>query len=205
VEELFAWYNLIFYIPILISIILVFSAAGFGADADIDADTPDVEFDADAEAEVDGDVDEVPIILRALSIIGIGRCPLSVVLLTAFLIFGGTGLILNQIFAPFLAFVSVIGAFFSMLFFTRIIAIGISKLMPGTETYVVTNDHLVGLAGELIMKTSTQFGMAHVYDHHGGLHKIQCKTYKGELPSGTHVLIVDRKEDVFLVEKDPQF
>jgi hypothetical protein len=192
VEELFAWYNLIFFLPIIISIALVFGA-GFGVDGDID--------DADVDADIDA---ETPVFLKALSIIGIGRCPLSIVILSALLIFGGSGIVLNQFFAPWLPIASVGGAFFSMLFFTRIVATLIGKIMPGTETYVVSKDHLVGVAGKLVMNTSTDFGMAHVRDHHGGLHKIQCKTYKGELASGTDILVVDRKEDVFYVEKDPQ-
>jgi hypothetical protein len=194
-QQLFAWYNLVFIIPIVIGVILIFSA-GMGVDGDIDAD-------ADADVDADGDVEEAPVILKALTIIGIGRCPLSIVILSALLIFGGTGLILNQIFAPLLAFVSVIGAFFSMLFFTRLLATIISKLMPTTETYVVGGDHLVGLAGKIVLKTTTEFGQAHVFDHHGGLHKVQCRTYQGELPVDSDILIVDRKGDIFYVDKDP--
>ena len=195
--ELLAWYNVIFYIPILVSMVLVFGA-GFGVG--------DVEMDADADIDADAEVDvgHESAFLKALTIVGIGRCPLSIVILTALLIFGCSGIILNQFFAPLLAIVSVVGAFFSMLFFTRLIATLISKIMPGTETYVIHHDHLVGVAGKLVMNTTTEFGMAHVHDHYGGLHKIQCKTYKGELPSGTDILVVDRQDDIFFVDTDPQ-
>jgi len=199
-ETLFAWYNVIFIVPLLIACVLVVGA-GFGVAGDFDAD---VDVDVDADADIDADIEE-SLFIKALSIFGVGKCPLSIVVLSALLIFGGAGIILNQIFAPLLAPISVGGAVVAMLVLTRLVAMIVSKLMPRTETYAINSAHIEGLTGKLILKTTTNFGEAHVRDHHGGLHKIKCRTYQGELAKGTPVLVVEKKDDgFFYVEKDPQ-
>jgi membrane-bound ClpP family serine protease len=203
-ERLFAWYYLIFEIPLIVGIILVIGA-GYGMSSDTDVEV-DADVDAEAEAEIDGDGIEDSMVIKVLSVLGVGKCPLSIVVMSASLVFGGTGLILNELVqTKWLVPISIGGAFFSMVFFTRLLASIVSKIIPGTSTSVVSKYHLDGTTGKAVTKITTKFGMAHVLDQHATLHKIKCRTYSGELALGTPILVVEHKTDgFFYVEKDPQ-
>lgn len=189
VQDAFAWYSVIFYAPILIGMVLIFATiAGFGGDADIDADA-------------DHDIESDSWSLKALSLFGVGRCPISVILFTGLLIFGGTGIILNYIFAPAFAIVSVIGAFLITLFSVRFVAIAVSKIMPSTETYAVESEDLVGLSGVVVITVTSDFGQIHVKDNNGGLHRLNAKTYdsKTTFAPDTKVLVAEYKDGFYYI------
>jgi len=196
-NEFFAWHNLIFYISLLIGILLIFvSTMGVGdADADVDHDIG-----------VNTDTD---LFIRVLSVLGVGKCPLSIIMFSFFLIFGGAGIMLNVIIPPAIALVSVAGAGFAALTLIKIVATTVAKLMPNTESYNVDKESLKGSYAEVTMKVSSDFGICHVKDKYGSLHKINARSYQkdGEeektFPVGMEVLIIDRKDDVYYVE-DPQ-
>ena len=189
VEDFFKWYNLIFYISILFGVLLIAAMAfGLGADSDID-------FDADGEIDIDS-----TFFSKALSIFGIGRCPASIVMFTALLLFGGTGIILNQIFAPYLVVVSVAGASFTMLTLTRVIALGVAKIMPNTETYGITSETFIGRLGRVVVKTNEEFGKVQVVDEYGSLHRLSAKAFEGSsYDIDTEVLIIDYKDETYFV------
>src|SRR5690606_28027527 len=132
------WYNLIFYIPILLGVVLIgTSVMGIGADTDIGMD-PGVDIDADVGTEHAVDTDNFEIeteghdglFTKILGVFGIGRCPISIVMFTAFLLFGITGLIMNTFLPSWMAIISVGGAFCVTLIGTRFIALSVSALMP---------------------------------------------------------------------------
>lgn len=201
IQEALAWYNVIFYVAIILGMAFVFvSTLGLGADGDADLDG-DGELDMEVETDGHGESD---IFQKVLSLFGVGRCPLSIVIFSALLIFGGTGVILNFIFAPMLAWVSVVGATVSMLFLTRFVAVTVSAFMPNTETYAIEPEHLIGTTGKVVIAVSTTFGKVVVRDHHGSLHTLDARAYSGTHPVGKRVLVVEHKDKVFYVDDNPQ-
>src|SRR5688500_2668567 len=102
-EWLMLWWNLIFIVPFGLALLYlgVYAMSGFTfgeAEADFHADAPDM--DADAEIAVDADADadgadlhadagsHVPIHIAAMSWLGIGRVPLSLVLMVLLMTWG---------------------------------------------------------------------------------------------------------------------
>jgi hypothetical protein len=193
-NDLLAWYNVIFYVPLLTGICFIAIAGMGGGDAGIDADA-DIDVDADADTDL-----EDSLVGRALSIFGIGKCPLSIVIMTSLMIFGGSGLILNRLILPFF---SLIGAFIVTMVLTRIVATTIGKIMPSTETYTVGPEHIMGLSGTVVIRVTKDFGQIHVIDHLNTLHKLKCKTFPEapSIPSGKKALVVDYQNGFYLVEE----
>jgi len=190
--ELLAWYNVIFLVPLVIGVCFI-TVAGLGT-GDADA-----EMDADLDADADGDF-ESSLVGRALSVLGIGRCPISIVIMSALILFGGSGLMLNRLLLPFF---SLIGAFVITLLLTRLVATTIGRIMPSTETYTVGPEHLMGLSGTVVIRATNEFGQIQVVDHLDTLHKLNCKTFDDAptILSGEQALIVDYKDGFYLVEK----
>jgi len=96
--HIFNWYNLIFYIPLILGIILALGVVlGFAdmahgdVDGDVEADIDgDIDGDADADADSDADQDSDDIGgLRVLSILGFGKVPVMLVIMTMLLVFVG--------------------------------------------------------------------------------------------------------------------
>ncbi|MBN1611625.1 MAG: DUF1449 family protein [Polyangiaceae bacterium] len=100
-EELFAWYNLIFYLPLALGVLLVLGMALGAAEpshdlGDHDAAGPD----GDAQAGADGDAHDAEHDAGGgshslLSLLGFGRVPVMILATTMCLVFGGVGVILN--------------------------------------------------------------------------------------------------------------
>ena len=98
----FVWHNLIFLIPLSLGVLLVFGAAsGAIGDADRDIQTA-CDVDADAQVEADCDVGASDLVIEVLSLLGVGRVPLSIVVFSASLIFGTAGFIANLWLEPHL-------------------------------------------------------------------------------------------------------
>lgn len=193
--EVFAWYNVIFYVSIVMGMsFVIVSILGLGADGDADIDT-ETESDSFGENEA---------FQKVLSLFGFGRCPLSIVVFSALLIFGGSGVILNLTFAPTFAWISVVGAALVTLLLTRIVAVTVSSFMPNTETYAIEPDHLIGNTGTVVIKVNESFGKVTVRDHHGSLHTLDARSYKGSFPIGKRVLVVEFKDKTFYVDEAPQ-
>ena len=88
--NLLAWYNLIFLLPLAVGLLLIFgNMAGIGADADADVDH-------DADADHDHDAGS-KLFLHVLTALGVGKVPLSIVMMLMCMIFGGIGMMLNFI------------------------------------------------------------------------------------------------------------
>lgn len=227
VDFLFAWYNLIFLLPILTGIVATLAAtSGFGMEAG-ESDGPETEteshasggFDADSDSDSDADGDNVPdhaieahsdgnLFERALSLLGVGRVPLSIVITVASLTFGVTGILLNTLLLPIwkiptlIASVSTLGSFIAMFVITGGLARWLSKILPSVETYGVSNTGLEGRVGILVLGANTEFGVVHVLDEYHQLHRVQCKTFKGTLSEGTEVIIIkyEEAEKIYYVE-----
>ncbi len=222
--------NLIFIISLGFGILLVLGAVlGFiGHDADHDVDH-DIEGDHDVghDTEHDHDTDnerghnplavapagegnERSFFSRLFSYIGIGRVPVTIILMIMSMVFGCTGLIVNAalqslvsvyVYAP----VSFAVASLVSFFLTGKIARGLNRVMPMTETHNVRKQDFVGTTGTLLLPADQKFGLARVLDSKGGVYDIAVRTENGELPKGIEILIIDydQEQDCFTVEANP--
>lgn len=221
-QELLAWYNIIFILPIGLGIMLALgSALGMGghdaaADHDMDHDLDhgvDHGTEHDHDASHDHGVGKGPsFLMSAASILGVGRAPVMVVLMMATLIFGALGFILNQalktyLLTPYIYFWISLGvAFFGMILLTGKAASVISHLMPTMETAIVTKHDLVGQCGKLLVPTDAVSGFAQVKDGEGNVHNLPCRTEQGRLATGKDVLVTDydAKSGKYVVVERPE-
>jgi hypothetical protein len=207
IHEIFAWYNVLFGLSILIGVVFILASIwgmDIGGDMDVDADI-DADADVDADAKVSGPDDSF--VGKALALLGLGKCPLSIMMFTASLIFGGTGLLLNVFFAPGAAWISVLGAFGAMMIFTRFVSNTVALIIPRTESYGVVPEHFIGMTGKVYLTVSEKFGQIHIHDHHGSLHTLDVRAYPGAIyPVSTQVFVVEYNPETntFFVEETPQ-
>jgi membrane protein implicated in regulation of membrane protease activity len=224
VQLLFAWWNLIFVVPFGVALLYlglyVFTGLTFG-DADLDHDLSvdhevDVAHDFDADHDVDADHDhDVSIddggmsFLSLLALIGVGRVPLSLVLMILLILWGSIGFALNQLLAQWIGATAMVGVI-SMpatmavsLVLTGLIARVVAKVLPTNETYARKRSDLVGTSGEAILPIDAGFGLVTVRDAHGDLFQVPCRVAEGEaaIAKGTRVVLFeyDAAKSVFYV------
>lgn len=220
---IFEWWNLIFLLPALAAVLyLMLLATGTVA-----GDAGEIDADLDADVDVDaGDVhgfehafgeaarasthDGGPgALLHVLSLIGIGRAPLSLLLISFFLLWGFFGWVGNGIFGSVLSspgrfiWPSLLLALISATVLTRLLANGLRRVMPATETYAVSNRQLVGKLASVRYAVSATAGSAQLYDDQGRLHEVPARVLPGEapIPAQTDVVLwrYDADANAFLV------
>jgi hypothetical protein len=220
-DHLLAWQNIIFYIPLAVGLLLVFGSAFSGhvheASAHHDVEHG-VEHGQGGSPKDGGALDgshghdhDGAFFAKALSMFGVGRVPLTVVLMLVSLLFGGIGIIANTILSSFGLPASLYGpiaiaaAFVGMLALTRSAIKLLNRFMPTTETYRVSRHDFAGCTGTLLLPADTASGYAQVKDHEGNVHNIKCRTVQGTLPKGEAILVVKYEQDTqtFLVDTDP--
>lgn len=219
-DYIFAWQNIVFFIPIAVGIILVFGSAFGGHDADGDHD---VDGDADNDGDVRGaghiddpshqhaDGVEKGLFGKALSVLGIGRVPLTMVMMMASLLFGGIGIVMNTILSALISVpwiyapISIAVAFLGMVTLTGNAAKLLNRYMPTTETYRVSKHDLAGQTGVLLLPSDTSDGLAQVKDHEGNVHNVRCRTLKGPMPKGGEILVIEYDEgtNTYVVDANP--
>ena len=183
---------------------------------------PEAEGDLHADAEADGHghasgesmpSHDAPFYIQALSWLGLGRVPLSILLMVLFISWGAIGFCVNFMVAPLLP-----DAWMSLLISLPIAAVGstnltrgvmlvMSRWMPTTETYSHRRAELVGTTGEALFAIDRKFGLVTVRDRHGDLFQVGCRVYGDSAPieKGTKVLLVDydpEKELFYVKEYD---
>ena len=219
--SIFEWWNLIFLLPALAAVLyLVLLATGTvaGDAGDIDAD-----LDADVDA---GDIHGIEHafgeaghashsdggpggLLHVLSLVGVGRAPLSLLLISFFVLWGFFGWVGNGIFGSFLSspglfiWPSLLLALVGAAVLTRLLANGLHRLMPATETYAVSNRQLVGKLASVRYAVSATAGSAQLYDDQGRLHEVPARVLPGEAPIAAQTDVVlwryDADANTFLV------
>ena len=172
-------------------------------DADVDADADvDVDADADHDAGADGDHDhdhdhdhdvgDASPLKAALTWLGVGRVPLSILLMVLFLAWGATGFVVNQIARPTfaedwqVAIASLPAALLTALLTTRLVVRAIDRWIPLDETTARRRHDLLGLAGTAIYAVDERFGMLSVRDDRGELHQVPCRLAAGHPPVPKH-------------------
>ena len=219
-----AWHDLMFALPLAIGIAMAAGVAlgGLhGQQGDTDTGHGDAGH-ADAGHDLHHDAHSVDLNLpnqparrplgRALWILlGLGRVPLSLVMMVGPLLFGATGWILNAILATVIAaphvyvWLSLAGATIVSLLATGVLAHLIGRWLPLNESFSTRNEDLVGCVGHLVHAASPITGLAHVHDRRGNLQQVQCRTEDGALAKGAEVLLVsfDDRTQRFIVSQDP--
>jgi len=205
--ELLQWWNLIFVLPFIGALfyilMLVSGAVSTGHDGELNVGVEtdfdighDVNLDHDAGLEHVHDL-EPGMLTRALNFLGIGKVPLSIIIISFCFLWGFFGFASNTLLAPILpslifVWASLAIAFVVSLSLTRFLAGVMARIMPATETYAVSLEQLVGKWGETITTVDETFGQAHVHDDAGVLHTVQCVVKSGEttIPRGSQVILL---------------
>jgi len=217
---------------------LTFGEADAGHDFDGHGD-----FDADSHIDVDGDVHDLHVADHdastdvdhdvhgdaqhdtehggsgrgaghVLSWLGLGRVPLSIVLMVLLISWGTIGLLVNLALwprtgtGPVVATYSLPAAIIGSLLFTRVISTLVTRLLPTNETYVHRRHDLLGCTGEALFPIDSQFGMVTVRDTDGDLFQVPCRVREGEdtISKGHRVRLVayNGKQQIFYVIGQPQ-
>ncbi|MBI2483361.1 DUF1449 family protein [Candidatus Uhrbacteria bacterium] len=204
-EWAFAWQNIIFLIPLVFGVLMVLAQAlGLHGDGDTDADH-DVAHDAHVGHEHDGssseqhhDTHHEGFAAKALGLLGVGRVPMSTILASLGLLFGGVGIGINRMLESILPVpivygmisvaVASVAAFMGTGFMARLIA----RVLPKTETYSLRKEGLVGRTGELLFGIKPgQEGVLLVRDPSGSPHQVTARLERADqfLPKEAKVLI----------------
>ena len=231
-ELLLAWWNLIFELPFGLGLLYlaVYTLSGWtfgetGADgamdhdidASLDADghlsfEHDVDADTDTDSHVDGhDTDQDHAsgssLMYALAWIGVGRAPLSMVLMILLLSWGAIGFCVNRLTdnraldqsVPLAIVIAGSGS----IFITKIIAALVGKYLPTTESYARRRHELLGSLAEALYPIDEKFGMATGRDDRGERFEVACRTEADKPPvaKGAAVQLVGytAKERMFYV------
>jgi|SRR3989338_6645099 len=219
--ELLQWWNLPFVLPFVAAVGYLFLLATgtvsagheFEADADADADADlDHGYDHGIEHSVGHGEQESGVAVKALSFLGFGRVPLSLILMSFCFIWGFSGWAANKVFAgvlffPFLYFwPSAFVALISSVFLTGYIAKMLAWIMPATETYVASNQDLVGKVAEVRYPITEAAGSAVLYDDFRAFQEVSCRVAPGEtkIPIGSRVVLMryDDEDGIFVVRRD---
>jgi len=202
--ELLAWWNLIFLLPGIVGAMLVLLSTlglGHGHDAggavhgDIDADhDADVHHETGADG---GDHESDSSLKDALSLLGVGRVPLMVLmpmlcLLYSFLGFGVnqvlSGVLPVEVFLPISLGTALVGSFFLGGGLARIMA----RLLPQEESYASSYHALTGQTGKVVLLLSPTEGYAQVRDRYGNLQEVHCQSLEGKpLWKGQSIIIAN--------------
>jgi hypothetical protein len=168
-------------------------------DAHVDADADhDVDSDADQDADSDSDhdADDAPAWLTLISWLGVGRVPLSVLLMILLMSWGFAGFVTNAFlnehkFADWqLAVFSIPIALIASTLFTRMFARLIAAYFPTTSAPVMRRHQLLGSVGEAILPIDDNFGMAAVRNDLGQLYQVSCRAESVSIPTGAKVQLV---------------
>ena len=208
--ELLQWWNLVFLLPavaaLLYLLLLAFGALpAEGHDGDVHVEPgPHVEVHgahieihpSDLPDDIGHGADTDPF-RGALGLIGVGRIPLSLVLMSFFFLWGFFGWVANQVFSsvlplpalfiwPSLA-VALVGAGA----FTRFLAVRLGRVMPSTESYGASSSELVGRIADVRYALTETSGTVQLYDRYGTIYEVPARVMPGEspIPSGARVVL----------------
>ncbi|HEY8747461.1 MAG TPA: hypothetical protein VIM11_05790, partial [Tepidisphaeraceae bacterium] len=188
-------------------------------DHDLDADG-DVDHDVDADHDVDGDADgdhdagshdgdasrgiDTPVHLAVLNWMGVGRVPVSIVLMVLLLTWGVAGFLSNaalQERGQAAALISIPVALILSVLITHTVSAAIGRYLPLYETSARRRHALLGLVGEAMLPIDERFGMVSVRDATGDLYQVACRAQAGSqvIAKGSKVQLVsyNAKESLF--------
>jgi hypothetical protein len=193
---LLSWEWIIFFAPLGLAVfVALFAAFGLGEhDADAHAD---VDTDVHAEGGADG---HEPL----LSLIGIGKAPVSLVVLCLLLLWASAGLAGNLIWGTDRIWLSLLVAGLAALLGTRAAATQFARLIPSVESHHVERNELIGCEGTALYPITESSGTIRLFDRLRNLRQLDSRAYGTDasvIPAGTTVVVMDydKQRQVFLV------
>ena len=141
----------------------------------------------------------------ALSYIGIGKVPLSVLMLSFCLIWGSSGMVSLEMFSSLPGSLGVLPAMgvagTAAFFLTGMAARLIHRIMPTEETHTIPRQKLVFETARVRFRLTPTSGEVTLTDPLGTLRNLPCRveSYEAEIPAGQEVVLYryDRERDVF--------
>lgn len=200
-DWLLAWWNLIYVVPFGLGLsymgLYVATGLSFGdGEADVDGDG-DLD-DGDHKIHFGGDT--------WLELLGIGRVPLSVVVMTLLMSWGFIGIVINRLLFEMLPglllpLVSIPLAGIGSATITGVLARIVARIMPLDESSAWRKHELVGTIGEALYTIDSRFGKAAVHDPQGYRFQVPCRVGEGTppIPKGQRVLLVEFDQDTYIV------
>lgn len=182
----------LFFIALIASVVLMGINAIAGVDHDHDVDH---DFDHDVDQGHDGD----GLVGRAFSALGVGRAPIMLVLLIFLGVFGSTGIILTLAlrFMPVVLLVPLTHSLSILvsILVTKFFSSRLGAVMPKTESYGITDDHLLGCEGVALYTVNESSGSVQIRGPRGDIYKGQARTQGGEVIAANEKVIVVSCED----------
>jgi membrane protein implicated in regulation of membrane protease activity len=160
---------------------------------------------ADSDHSADGAHPPHPhpgLVASMLSLLGVGKVPLSILIISACLIWGGIGLVLNLVFGSETVLRTIAFSIVGTIGGTRLIAEGLSRVLPSEESYHTPKEELIGQVGEVLYAVSATSGTVRLCDPTGNLVDLDCRTGGPEpIKAGTRVVLTDYDptSDLFFV------
>ncbi len=155
------------------------------------------------DIDADSDPSAAKHSLHALTWLGVGRVPLSILLMVLLMSFGAIGFVTNQFFAGWIdswpvALISLPIAFVGSLAITAGVAQSLGRWLPMSETSARHRRELVGLRATAVFGTDERQGVAMVRDPGGDRYQVACRTLPGREPiaGGTEVVLVKYAEEL---------
>jgi hypothetical protein len=173
---------------------------GHDHDADVDGH-PAIHGDVDG----DGDVDFAD---SMLGFLGIGRVPLTMLLLTFCWAFGSTGFLTQWIAykvtgALFPSLIASAIAIVPAIFLHGMVAKGIAKITDRDDSTAIHSDAFVGKTATIVIGQTTKGKptQAKLKDQHGQTHYLMVEPHREEdsLQAGEEVVVVARRGSLFEV------
>ncbi len=136
--------------------------------------------------------------MALLSWLGVGRVPLSIVLMVLLLFWGSIGFMTNILARPQVgdgwhaALASLPAAALGTLLLTRGVVLAMARWVPMNETSARRKHALLGRVGEALYDIDDKFGLAGVREESGDLYQVPCRIADdvAPIPKGTRVKLV---------------
>ena len=183
---------------VLLALVQVLGLGDWGVDADLDVD-PDIGADADASLQP-GMVEGL------LTLLGVGRVPLTIWLALFLLMFAGIGLSVQELAtsltgAPLYSWLAAVIAGAAAVPVTGVLARPLGAILPKDHTTAVSTASLIGRRATITdgVARAGSPARARVRDVHGQAHYVMVEPHEqsSELHSGDEVLLVRREKDQF--------
>ena len=183
---------------VLLALVQVLGLGDWGVGADLDVD-PDIGADADASLQP-GMVEGL------LTLLGVGRVPLTIWLALFLLMFAGIGLSVQELAtsltgAPLYSWLAAVIAGAAAVPVTGVLARPLGAILPKDHTTAVSTASLIGRRATITdgVARAGSPARARVRDIHGQAHYVMVEPHEqtSALHAGDEVLLVRREKDQF--------